>query len=139
MSADRMGSSTRFAVGLLWFVCIAFVGFGLAFTIAPEPIADLITGTSPDEPSGLIDMRATYGGVAIGMGIFVGLCARRRDWTRIGLIFSLLVIAGIGAARVVGIVADGSPNGFMLAFLALEVAFVALITFALGRLEGSGA
>ena len=135
----RVGGATRFAVTLLWIVCGAFIAFGLAFTIAPESVADLVTGTAPTTSSGVIDMRATYGGVAIGMGIFVGLCARRGDWTRIGLIFSLLVLVTIGAARVVGIVADGSPNGWMLAFLGLEIASVALLAFSLGRLEGSGA
>ncbi len=120
---------------LLWIVCVSFVGFGLAFTFVPKEVAELVTGTAPSEPSGLIDMRATYGGVAIGMGVFLGLCARRREWTRVGLIFSMLVLAAIGAARIVGIVADGSPNGFMLAFLALEIGSVVLLAFTLGRMK----
>lgn len=122
---------------LLWIICASFVFFGVVFTFFPKEAADLFTGTWPGEPSGLIDMRATYGGVAVGMGIFVGLCARREEWLRIGLIFSALVLAAIGAARIVGIIADGSPNGFMVAFLALEIGSVVLLAFALGRLEGS--
>jgi hypothetical protein len=39
---------------------------------------------------------------------------------------SLLVVASIGAARLVGFVVDGQPNGFMLVLLSTEVIFTGL-------------
>ncbi len=79
----------------------------------------------------------TYGGVAIGLGLFYGLCARRPEWVRLGLIASLMVVASIGATRLGGIVADGSPNAFMVIFLASELLSVGLYAFALGQLGRS--
>lgn len=123
----------KFAVMLLWITSVLFVMFGVAYIVAPQDFADLVTGVSPDAPSAVIDMRATYGGVALGLGLFVGICARRPNLLRQGLILSLLVVASIGAARLWGFVADGSPNGFMIVFLATEVVSVVLYILALRR------
>jgi uncharacterized protein YneF (UPF0154 family) len=120
-----------FGVILLWITAALFVGFGVGFVVAPRKLAKFITGGSPSTPSAIIDMRATYGGVALGLGLFLGLCATRPLWVRPGLIASLLVVASIGAARVVGLVVDGHPNAFMLLLLATEVVFVGLYALAL--------
>jgi hypothetical protein len=127
----------RFAVILLWITCVLFVAFGIGFVTAPRELANLITGGAPVTPSAIIDMRAVYGGVALGMGLFFGLCAGRAEWVRPGLFGSLLVIACIGAARAVGLVVDGQPNAFMLLFLSTEVASVGLIIVALRNLRGA--
>ena len=127
----------KFSVLLLWITAALFVAFGLGFAFAPEALADLVTGAAPSTSSGVTDMRATYGGVVIGLGLFVGLCARRPEWVRMGLIASLLVVASIGATRLGGIIADGSPNAFMIIFLALELLSVGLYAFALGQLGRS--
>lgn len=113
------------------------MAFGLGFAFAPEALADLVTGDAPTAASAVTDMRATYGGVAIGLGLFYGLCARRPEWVRLGLIASLMVVASIGATRLGGIVADGSPNAFMVIFLASELLSVGLYAFALGQLGRS--
>jgi hypothetical protein len=127
----------RFAVVLLWITSVLFVGFGIGAVTAPRELAMFITGGAPSIPSAIIDMRATYGGVALGMGLFFGVCATRSQWVRPGLFGSLLVVASIGAARVVGFVVDGQPNGFMLMLLSTEVIFVGLYARALHRLGPS--
>lgn len=121
----------KLAVVMLWIVCVSFVGFGLVFALAPEQAAELVTDAAPSTPSGLTDMRATYGGVAFGLGVFAGLCARRRDWVRVGLVVSLLVVASLATARTIGIIVDGSPNGFMFVNLGLEVGSAVLLIVAL--------
>jgi hypothetical protein len=125
----------RFAVILLWITAALFVGFGVGFVAAPRELAEFITGGAPSIPSARIDMRATYGGVALGMGLFFGLCAARPAWVRPGLVGSLLVVASIAGARVVGVVVDGAPNAFMLLLLSTEVIFVGLYTMALRQLS----
>jgi hypothetical protein len=67
----------RFAVVLLWITSVLFVGFGIGAAAAPRELALFITGGAPSIPSAIIDMRATYGGVALGMGLCFGLCATR--------------------------------------------------------------
>jgi hypothetical protein len=126
-----------FPVILLWIDCLLFLGFGVGFAAAPQQLADLVLGAAPSTTSALIDMRATYGGLAVGIGLFFGLCASRPQWVRPGVVASLLLIAGLGGARLIGIMADGDPNGFMLLFLALEVLLVVLSVAALRQAEPS--
>jgi hypothetical protein len=126
-----------FPVVLLWIDAVLFVGFGLGFVAAPAQLADLILGAAPTTASALIDMRATYGGVAIGTGLFFALCAARPQWLRPGLVASLLVVGALETSRVIGILADGSPNAFMLLFLAFEVLFTGLTVAALRQAEPS--
>jgi hypothetical protein len=45
-----------------------FVVYGLAFVLAPEAVGRAITGSAPDTSSGVIDMRATYGGMTVAVG-----------------------------------------------------------------------
>jgi len=129
--AHRESGAATFPIILLWVTAALFAGFGLGFVAAPHYFADLVTGSAPTVPSAVIDMRATYGGVALGVGLFFGVAAMRRHWLRPALLASLLVIACIGGARLIGIVADGQPNAFMILFLATEVIFVALFGLAL--------
>jgi uncharacterized protein DUF4345 len=124
----------RFAVILLWTTSALFAGFGLGFVIAPRELARFLTGAAPSVSSAIIDMRATYGGVASGVGLFIGVCAWRPEWLRAGLVASLLTVASIGAARALGLVVDGHPNAVMPLLLSTEVIFVALYAVALRRL-----
>jgi hypothetical protein len=121
---------TKFPVIWLWIVCILFVGFGVGFIVMPAELAELLTGAAPRKASAIIDMRATYGGVALGVGLFIGMCARRPEWLPAGLVAALLTSACLGAARLLGIIVDGSPNAFMVVFLLTEVASVALSAIA---------
>ena len=129
----------RFPVILLRITSVLFIAFGVAFVAFPQDVAELVTDGFPIVPSAVTDMRATYGGVPLGLGLFVGLCARRTDWLRPGLIVSLLVIACIGMGRLVGIIVDGSPNAFMIVFLSTEVVSVALFAVAVRRVSSSAA
>jgi hypothetical protein len=126
----------KFAVILLWITAALFAGFGAAFVGAPRELARFLTGAAPSLPSAVIDMRATYGGFAFGVGLLIGICARRPEWVRVGLIASLLAVASIGAARVVGLAVDGHPNAVMPLLLSTEVTFVVLYVVALRRLGG---
>ena len=135
-SARTGGSSRTFPVVLLWVIAALFAGFGFGFAVAPKFFADFfIPGAAPTVPSAVIDMRATYGGVAFGIGLFFGVAATRPQWLRPALVASLLVDSSIGAARAVGIVADGNPNAWMLFFLATEVIFAGVIVLALRQVD----
>jgi hypothetical protein len=121
---------------LLWVIAVLFVGFGVGFAVAPKFFADFfIPGAAPSVPSAVIDMRATYGGVAFGIGLFFAIAATRPQWQRPALTASLLVDSSIGAARAVGIVVDGEPNSWMLFFLATEVIFAVVIVMALRQVD----
>ncbi len=116
---------------LVWVNCGLFALFGLGFALVPDDLAILITGAAPATASAVTDMRATYGGMALGLGCIFGVCARRPDYVRVGVQGVLVVMAALAAARVLGIMVDGAPNAFMLVFLGAEIAMAGLAAAAL--------
>lgn len=123
----------RLQTTLLWINCALFVVFGVGFIVMPGLLSNLLTGAAPATTSAMIDMRATYGGMALGIAIFFGICAKNTDTVRIGLISSLLVLTGIALGRIAGIFIDGDPNIFMYLLLSAEILFASLIFFALKK------
>jgi hypothetical protein len=121
----------KFGKTILWINCWLFVVFGLGFMFVPETLATIITGAAPATPSGMTDMRATYGGMALGLAFIFGLCARSEASVRLGTQGVLAVMASLAVARVIGIIVDGEPNLFIWLLLFAEavmavVAFLAL-------------
>jgi len=108
-----------------------FLGFGLGFVFAPEALAALITGAAPATPNAVTDMRATYGGMALGLAIIFGLCARNESNVRLGVQGVLAVLLALAAARALGILLDGGPNIFIVALLVAEAAMAILSLAAL--------
>lgn len=125
----------NFPVRLLWINAVLFVLFGIGFIVAPGSLSFLITGAAPGTSSAVIDMRATYGGMAFCAGLFFGFCARNPGTLRSGLLASLLTLSGIAGGRLIGIFADGSPNNWMFLLLAAELLFVGLMTVALKQVS----
>jgi hypothetical protein len=125
----------NFPVRLLWINAVLFVLFGVGFIVAPRSLSLLITGATPGTASAMIDIRATYGGMALGTGLFFGFCAYHHTLLRAGLLSSLLTLSGIAGGRLIGIFADGSPNGWMFLLLAAELLFVGLMAVALKQVS----
>lgn len=116
---------------IVWINSSLFIGFGLGFVLAPEVLAMLITGAAPATPSALTDMRATYGGMALGLAFIFGVCARTERYVRLGVQCVLAVMLALAVARVIGMLLDGAPNIFMFVLLAAEVLMGILAFFAL--------
>lgn len=70
---------------LVWINCVLFVVFGFGFLLAPEVLAEFVTSTSPSTASAVTDMRATYGGMALGLGLIFGLSARDLQTLSLGV------------------------------------------------------
>lgn len=116
---------------LLWINCALFMIFGLGFVVSPRPLAELITGTLPQAANAVTDLRAMYGGMLLGIGVFFGVCAGRPAWVRPGLLALVLLLASVAGGRIVGMAMDGTPNGFMYLLLAAELAVASLALVAL--------
>lgn len=125
----------KIANNLLWVNALLFLAFGLGFMFAPAFFSQTITGASPATSSAMIDMRATYGGIALGLAIFWEWCTQESGRVRGGLFSSLTVLAATALGRILGILMDGAPNIFMFILLAAELLFVGLIVFALKQIE----
>jgi len=114
---------------------LAFLGFGVAFTLWPLPMARLVEVPLPT-PTARIDFAATYGGFEIGFAVFLLACARRAEWLAPGLWAAAAALAGFATVRALGLaVAAGPPAQVIYVALALEIGGVALNVFALRRLR----
>ena len=119
MSFDRGALAILTAVVLL---------SGLGSVVAPSSLtqqAGLVA-----TPSGLTEIRAFYGGLQIGVGLFLLWCLRQQAMIPAGLLLVGLAVGGAGIARVLGMAVDGEPTRFHLVNLAVEIGTVSLVAFA---------
>lgn len=121
---------------ILWLNAAVFTLYGVAFALDPEAMSQLVTGAAPSAGPALTDMRATYGGMSIGLGVLFALAARSSAGQRLGLAGVLAVMLGMATTRALGIVFDGDPNGAMFAYLAVEIVVAGVAIWALRRAPG---
>lgn len=95
MSPDKVG---RIVVAV---VAAMLMLIGLAYLLFPMEILSL-TGKFTLDDDALIDTRATYGGIQLGLGLFLGVQIFRRE----NIVFSLQLLAivfiSVGGVRFVG-------------------------------------
>ena len=103
---------------------VVFLTYGLGFMFFPNDLSFYVTDTVPTTESGLIDMRATYGGMSLGFGMLLVLMSRNSKLYPIGTMASIIIVGGMALGRIVGMIEDGSPNTMMYIYLALEVVVV---------------
>ena len=114
----------RFAKGLLLASALIFVFVGAAFLLIPEQYARVLELSAPTAMA-RTDVRATYGGLELGIGIFLIICVIRSEWLRPGLCALGLATGGFATGRMIGILIEGTVNRLMLGFLVLEI----IVTF----------
>lgn len=110
---------------------LGFLAFGL--WLFADPVGALAkVGVASTSTTGTIELRAFYGGMEIGLGLFLGWCALRPEWQAAGLWLVLLANGGAGLARLLGIFLGGASLGGYLGWaLAWELGFAALAGLAL--------
>lgn len=119
----------RFRIALLSLAGLGFLGFGLAIVAAPEAVLAPvgISGTT----AGLIELRAFYGGLELGLAAFLFACAAKPAWREPGLWSVALGNGGIAAARLLGIGLTGEFTGFFAGALVWEIGFTVAALLAL--------
>lgn len=122
----------KFGKWVLVLAGLGFLGFGLAIVAAPAAVLGGvgISGT----PAGLVELRAFYGGLELGLAAFLLACAARPAWREPGLWSVALVNGGIAAARLLGIALSGEFTGFFAGALVWELGFTVAAVLALRRL-----
>jgi len=114
-----------FATFVLALAGLGFLGFGAWLVV--DPIGGLAAvGVAATGPAGVIELRAFYGGLELGLGAYLLACARRPDWRRPGLWLTALANGGIGLTRLAGIAATGVFTPFFAWALAWELGFASL-------------
>ncbi len=97
-------------------------GLGLLYLLHPDAIAGR-AGITPDSPSALAEIRSTYGGLHVGIAIFLLACAARDNRRRAGLLLCGLAFAAAGIARVAGILEFHAAEPKQVVTASLEIVF----------------
>jgi hypothetical protein len=107
--------------GILFGACL-MGGLGLLYLLHPEALRDAAE-ISPDSPSALAEIRSTYGGLHVGIALFLLACAAREGRRRAGLLFCGLAFAGAGIARFAGILEFQAAELKQVVTATLEIGF----------------
>ncbi len=86
--------------------------------MAPGPLALLVMDVVPATGSAMTDMRATYGGMSLAVGVMLLLLAQSD--VRLGLVSVLLLMVCMAAGRSYGLYVDAHANTVMYVYLLLE-------------------
>jgi len=105
--------------------------FGLVYLLSPQSMTDP-TGFGALGPAATTDVRATYGGLQIGLGLFLLWAAAQEARVRLALVLQVLTIGAVASARAIGILLDGEATGVLVGALAFEV-LLTIVSIALLR------
>lgn len=120
---------------LVWATALINIAIGVFFLVAPDRAAATV-GLTLTDPVARVDVRATYGGMVLGIGVLFAVLAQHAEWVRPGLWGVALVCGGLASGRILGILAGGGTVPMMWGFLALELTVTAMAGW---LLLGSGA
>jgi len=91
---------------ILAIIALSYAGFGFVFLFNPDAWGSTVS-VAFTSAAGRTDFRAMYGGLEFGIGIFLLLCALRREFVRLGLFASACTLVAMATARSTGMVLDG--------------------------------
>src|SRR6185312_172346 len=110
--------TTRFAQVFLGIMGLAFCKVGIQAVMDPQAVLQQV-GISLDDASALSSMRAVYGGMHFVFGLLC-FCSVIRQQAP-GLWLVVLYTTGFVAGRTVSLIVDGTPNQFVMTWLATEI------------------
>lgn len=113
-------------VVLLGLNALMYIAFGLGFIFAPATVTPMFLGVAAPAGDLLVDMRATYGGLSLAIGLFMAYCLYRREHLYQGVLVSFLVYIALLAARGIAIAAEASVGQPMYQSLIFELVLAVL-------------
>ena len=115
---------------IAWIV--AWIPFGLYCFFVPGSLEEA-AGVAATTETGTTDLRAMYGGLQIAIGMLAVLALRDAARVRSTLLTLVVLVGGIGIARVLGALLDGDTSSFTLGAAAFELAAAACAGWLLSR------
>ncbi len=112
-----------------------FLGIGAASVFAPTVVADFVN-IKLEDALARFDFRAVYGGLQLGLGLWIGVAALRKAWRLPALNLTALALGGLLLGRALARALDAeSPGPIGFGIMGLEVAGLAVTAFAMVRLR----
>ena len=129
----------RFGKAVILVDALIFLGLGAVMLYDPLPLlAGVGVGAvGPESVAGSTELRAMYGGLELGLGLFCLLGLLRPAYLAPALAMSTLALAGLGAGRLAGILL-AAPTPLLLKLLLSEVVSAGLNAVAWWRIERRG-
>lgn len=105
--------------------------YGIVMLVEPSVLRGLVglDFTSVNAPT---EIRAFYGGLELGIAVFLFVCGRNQALVPVGLLFSALAFSFAGGARLLGILQYGAEGVSQPLVAAVEMGFAALCAWARG-------
>jgi hypothetical protein len=118
---------------ILWFSALVFISYGLACLYSPALPAGY-AGLAMTNGDALAEIRAMYGGLQFGFGIFCLLGALRKDFFRPVLASVMLLLGGLALARLYSTATGIDPvTSYTYGALVFECTTAALAALALRK------
>ncbi len=119
----------KVAIGI---TAAAFTGFGTALLVKPEILKKI--GIRASGANGRTELRAMYGGMELGFGMFFAMAVLKPEWRRPALAAILLGIGGLGATRIATAISEhADPISYLMAGPEVAAAAMAGIALASDR------
>lgn len=122
------------ARAVLWTCAVLYGVVGLVGLATPAALAALVE-IQLLTPTARVDFGAMYGGLEAGLGVALGICARRRSWLQPGLIVAAVTLAGFAVARAAGLLLNEGAAPLMRYLLVAEVVATVACAWAARRVD----
>jgi len=124
----------RFARGVLLLGALVFGGIGLGCVLFP---AELMGAVDVSLPSAVArtEIRAFYGGLELGVAVFLTICAVRSDWVPLGLTALACLMSGMGGVRLIAALAAAREAWTQIPIALVELGGAALTVWSLRRVR----
>lgn len=116
------------------FMAAIFFFYGLLCAFFPSEAFYYVTAAEITTSSGIVDLRATYGGMSLGVGLLLYTLSRDDSTLKAALLGVLFVMTGMAATRLLGMVVSGPANAIMYLYLMLEIAAMLAAWYLLKKL-----
>lgn len=98
----------KLAIIIIVLSAVAFCFFGVKWLINPMGMSGPL-GIVLSNADAITDAQAVYGGLELGIGMFLLYCAYRQQFRFAGLLAATLTLTGLGFSRLFGIITVLGP------------------------------
>lgn len=117
----------------LYVAAAFYLLFAILYMVFPLTLAGAMGVTTADS-TGIIDIRAVYGGFQLGLAIFLFWSAGADEWTYPGLLITVLTTGGIFVVRLVSMLIAWEIGNHWIGLL-IEAIVVLMATVLILRRE----